>query len=104
MIVSTNTAQLVNVNTHTTALTNVTGNPASKLAGGAASIAELRWQANAGGLGSPALLTNLLAVGYPVKYQFSEPVILPPGKGLQAIGGTVATTIYANYEFYEETA
>lgn len=91
------------VGSHSVALTTLVGVIGSKLAGAAASTAELRLQQNAAqqvsGSYIPAL--DLLALTA-YSFRFLEPVVLPQNQGLVLVPNAVNTAINGTFEFFEE--
>lgn len=86
------------------AAANMLGNGVSKLAGGAvASVAQLRYQTNATGLGGGNMMIVGIAAAQFSTYTFKEPVVVPPGQGLLVLQGTQAADVTGNFEWYEES-
>ncbi len=89
--------------TNAAALGSLLGNGPAKLANGALSAAELRYQTLAAFAGGGNMLVLNLAAGQFSTFTFKEPVVLKPGNGflvIQTIGGN---DVNAAFEWYEES-
>lgn len=83
------------------ALTGLIGSPPSKKVGGAASaVAQLRSQANAAILGLLPSMFNMTIQG-PL-FKPNEPIIVPPGFGLNIVNGADNQDLGAHFEYFEE--
>jgi hypothetical protein len=74
----------------------------SKLSSGANSTMELYVESNAAPLGNPWSYMYVPADTV-ITVTFREPMVVEPGAGLIVGRSLVNSTIYANFEFYEET-
>ena len=79
------------------------GNPLSKLAGGAASVAQLRTTSTVGNQTAPYLFNDVLLAGVAVSFQLIEPIIVPPGWGLTVGNTVIAGDVIGGFEYFEET-
>lgn len=82
------------------ALANLAMVGQSKLLGGAASVAEVRWDQAAGPTG-----TNMFGAGVDTKanqWRFAEPLIVNPGYGLILGNAGVNSYVRSNFQYFEE--
>lgn len=101
--VFTTPANRVLVNVHNVAAANAGFNPANKLAGGPVSTLECRTEANAAQLG--ANLTGIFCDALQsILVPFDEPVILPPGWGVAAVGFVVNQLVHGAFSYYVEAS
>lgn len=85
-----------------TDLANVSGGAkTNKLMGGAASVAQLRWENNAAYLGTPIYVVGISSANEFKEFQFSEPVILLEGKGLVIETNDLNSTMRVNFQYNE---
>ncbi|AMP00156.1 hypothetical protein CAter10_2510 [Collimonas arenae] len=84
------------------ALTTLAGPGQSKKGGGAVAVGVVNVQANAGTLGGATILGVNLSANTPITYRPYEPIVLPPGWGLNMIQTVLATDISGSFEWYEE--
>lgn len=84
------------------ALTTLNGLPPSKKIGGPASAAaQIRSQANAAILGLLPSMFNMTIQG-PL-FKPNEPIVVPPGFGLNILNGAANQDLGAHFEFFEES-
>jgi len=84
---------------HTAALGALGMQGAAKKAGSPASVAEIRTLDGAAVLGTTIAQIN---IGDAAKYEFRDPIILPPGFGLHS-RGTSAISAGATFQWYERS-
>lgn len=87
---------------YNTALGTLIGNGTNKMTGGAVSSAELRTTNNAALLYSSIGVSMNAAANQPFTYLPHEPIIVPPGYGLNVINAATAIDVQASYEWYED--
>lgn len=100
-------AGIVHVGQYDTAVTNFTRNPRNKSIGGANSGSEIRWLSATSSIEGAGLPGSIAHAAYDVdadgvSMEMSEPMILEPGRGVIVVGGTVASTVRAVFQLWEE--
>ena len=100
---SISVATYVQLLTYGTQLSSGAGDdPQNKLIGGAASIALLREQKSASGLGTQFARRDMAADRYG-EFFFAQPIVVPEGQGLMAKSGVVNASMFIDYQFVEES-
>lgn len=74
----------------------------NKYAGGSVGVGDIRYLSSAATGATSYLSYDLLTAAMPVEYNYVEPIVIPPGKGIIAYCGAYASMISANFEWYEE--
>lgn len=88
---------------NTAALATQASAGVSKRAAGAASAAStLRTDSTAAVFSGTQILAQVVAANTVVPYKFSEPIVIDPGHGLLAWGGTANDSLGVSFEWYEE--
>lgn len=77
--------------------------PLSKFGGSAASVASARYENNAGILLTQNIGSLILRSQTMEQYEFSEPFVVPPGKGFVLHAGVANAPLTMNVEYYEES-
>lgn len=98
-------SSLVFIGHNNVALPNLYGaSPSSnKLSGGAAGLAERRWENSAVVNGNTsATLAAFLPANQNFLYTFKRPIVLLPGAGYAISDRTVAADLQSGFDFYEE--
>lgn len=90
------------INVSSAPLTNLTGKGVSKYLGGVASVGEIRNQTNAAALGTQVLNFGIEVSGGSKDFPFSEPFVIPPGRGVIVQCGGVNISIYGSFQWNEE--
>lgn len=87
---------------HNVALANLDTAPSNKRLSGAATIAELRNQTQAGGIGTIIMSLYIATANESFIFRPTEPLVVPPGLGLTLRHGTVNSLIQGSFDFFEE--
>ena len=74
----------------------------SKLLGEAQGIGQLRYGAEALVIGGSEIFSCDMSGGQPFPYEFTEPLIIPPGRSMTVYANPVNVRLTANFEWYEE--
>lgn len=98
---SPNVASTIRLQLNATMLANTAGGAPAKLAGGAASSAQLRWDNLAAVLANPSLGLPS-APNVPLEIKLIDPIVLTPGHGATVDLDTATGTINTTWEFFEE--
>jgi hypothetical protein len=103
MYVSSATAQFLKIGSNMVANAAPAGNAPAKKIGGAQSLAQYIVSSAVGAPAGFAFLVQIqVQASQALVIEFREPIILPPGYGLNVIGGAVNTDVNASIEFYED--
>lgn len=101
LLVSSGTAGIVYIADHNAALPTA-GSVFSKYSGSAAGVGLAKTTTNAA-LQYVAMATAFyVGVNVPQVINFREPLLIPPGRGLNVLGGAVNAGLLANFEWYEQ--
>lgn len=107
LVVSQLTIQSVTAATHRVCAHNVaigglyTFQPASKLAGGAASVAQTRNGSDVAQLGT-FMGQFVVPANSSFVWRPSEPIVIPPGWGIHTNANAVNVETFANFEYFED--
>lgn len=93
----------VSILSHGVALATLFGKGANKKIGGAQSVAEFRTATSAAAVGSMMAAFAIEQVGKSVDFNFSEPIIVPPGYGLNFASGVANQTFSTSVQWFEES-
>ena len=104
LIVSLSAAGYFQLRRYTTALANLwtPNNPSAKKLGASASATQLRYEFFAAITGTGSMFTSYAPANTPFTLEFTEPIQVPPGYGLNVINGTVNQDVVCNFEHWEE--
>lgn len=105
VVVASATAQPIRISSIKAALANLSSFPiqSKKLADGIpASVAEARQDGTLVVIQGTMIYNTICSANTPLVIDLKEPFLVAPGWGLAIIGGTQATDLPTNFEFYEE--
>lgn len=103
ILVSTQTAQAFRLSRYNVALPSVSGTPQSKCVDGlAASAGVLLGHGTSLVQLGTILQTIYLQANVPLKVEYKEPIVVPPGTGFMTVVSASGTDLPTNFEYYEE--
>lgn len=74
----------------------------SKKLGGASGVGQGRYEPASQAIQGTTMYNIFCPANTPVTIQFTEPVLVPPGWGLNVVAGVVESSMPTNFEYYEE--